>query len=110
MIGIPSGFLINPLLDDGSTVVNKGVYFGLLSNFKVKFPETNRADADHAWLTPVKGFSDNIAINSLVYQGVVDEQFVTDMLAIDFENPVLSQKRCSLLKGWYRYSDLKKRR
>ena len=35
---------------------------------------------------------------ALVEMGVVDKEFVADVLAVDFANPVFSPSRCSLLK------------
>ena len=60
--------------------------------------DAGRTDADHAWLTPVKAQSDMVAVDSLVEQGVVDNEFVAAVLAVDFTNPVFSKRRCDLLK------------
>jgi len=62
------------------------------------FPETSLPDADHPWLTPVKGASDLLAIQSLMADGVVNSTFVSQVLAIDLEHPLFSNARCSLLK------------
>jgi hypothetical protein len=64
----------------------------------VPFPNTSRVDADHAWLTPVKAASDILAIETLVRQGVLNLEFVHDVLAVDLSNPLFSQGRCRLLR------------
>src|SRR6185369_11814277 len=56
------------------------------------------SDADHAWLTPVKANSDMILIEALVDMGVVDNEFVADVLAVDFTDPLFSPSRCRLLR------------
>lgn len=73
-------------------------YLQALQSMGSLFPETEMLDADHAWLTPVKAKSDQFAIDTLIEKGVIDEEFVADVLALDFMNPVFSQARCSLLK------------
>ena len=98
MIQIPSASIINPILGQGVLSLQKTDYNQLLSLFKMNFPETSLADADHAWLVPVKGYSDQIAIQSLIANNVVTEEFALDVLATDMQNPLLSQKRCGLLK------------
>lgn len=97
-VQIPSGFIVNPLLAKGSLSVSGSMYERLLNSFGMQFPETDRRDADHPWLVPVKGYSDLIAIESLIARRIVTDEFVADVLAVDFEKPLFSAKRCSLLK------------
>ncbi|MEK7692362.1 MAG: hypothetical protein AAB425_15210, partial [Bdellovibrionota bacterium] len=102
VVSIPAGFFINPNLGPASPAfsptISKFGYKSLLSQFKTRFPETSLPDADHAWLTPVKGHSDHLAIQSLVADGVVKQDWTRTVLAVDLENPVFSETRCSLLK------------
>jgi len=96
---IPSAFFVNPLLQVKLNIkIQQEKYSGLLRKYKLSFPETTLQDADHAWLTPVKSHSDLQAIQSLLVSGFVDEEFVTDVLAVDFINPLFSQDRCGLLQ------------
>jgi hypothetical protein len=96
-IEIPSAFLVNPILAQGSIAVDRAHYDAALAALKASFPETALADADHGWLTPVKAFSDTLFIESLVKQGIIDQEFVIDVLAVDLTNPVTSPARCGLL-------------
>lgn len=96
---VPSNYWANPLLSPTSKVaVKKGDYLQIIDELRFQFPETRQRDADHGWLAPVKGHSDLEAIQSLIEQKIVDEEFVADVLAIDFTNPLFSKERCSLLQ------------
>ncbi len=100
-VQIPVDFIASPLLTNRSDLhvtVERNDYQRFLTQQRMKFPETEFMDADHAWLVPVKGFSDLLAIQSLIDHNVVDEKFVADVLAVDFQNPLFSKKRCHLLK------------
>ncbi len=97
-VAIPSAFFLSPLLGSMSIGMPWSSYGSLLNAHRMNFPETMRQDADHAWLTPVKGFSDLLAIQSLISRGLVDSEFVTDVLAVDMTTPVFSSTRCGLLK------------
>jgi hypothetical protein len=98
VIEIPTAFFVNPLI--GNTVVKfaRNEYEQLLMKYNLKFPENGQNDSDHAWLTPVKGHSDLLAIQSLIQNQVVSSQFVKSILQIDSGNPLFSKKRCDLLK------------
>ena len=97
-VKVPSGFLISPMLAEIPLKIKRADYVALLQTHKVSFPESNAPDADHAWLVPVKGFSDHRAVQSLVEDGLIDEEFVRDVLAVDYQIPIFSASRCGLLK------------
>ncbi len=97
-IQIPSHFFINPLLAEKEMKAAKTHYEEMLSQFKMQFPETNLSDADHPWLTPVKGHSDILAIKSLILKQIIDSKFALSVLSVDLENPLVSKTRCDLLK------------
>ncbi len=100
-IAIPAEFLIDPMLMPASAnnpiMIARKDYETALTSAGSHFPETNLADADHAWLAPVKATSDHIAITSLVEQHVIDAKFAADVLSIDMTNPLFSTQRCKLL-------------
>nr|WP_131783462.1 hypothetical protein [Legionella gresilensis] len=101
-IKIPSDFFIDSRLlstiKNSSIIISRNHYQEALTKALSHFPETNQLDADHAWLTPVKSLSDQLAIQALVDRGLITEKFVADVLAIDMTNPVFSNKRCTLLR------------
>ena len=97
---IPSAFFVDPRLATADVSIRRQDYDAALRAMRSRLPDTpGRADADHGWLTPVKAASDVAAIDSLVRQGVIDKEFVGDVLAVDFTNPIFSEARCDLLKS-----------
>lgn len=99
LIQIPSAFFLNPLLGSTKLTMNRADYERQLSANGLIFPETTRRDAAHAWLTPVKGYSDLLAIQSLIHSGRVSASFAINVLSFDRTNPIFSKKRCALLKN-----------
>ena len=97
-VTVPSGFLVDPRLARGTIEIDRSHYDAALIKLKTNFPGTTRPDADHAWHAPVKALSDIAAIEDLVNRKVIDDEFVADVLAVDFTNPVLSKPRCKLLR------------
>ena len=99
-INIPAAFFINPLSAQKPIAINRAHYDAALAALKASFPEASpkRPDADHGWLTPVKAFSDMLAVEALVKDGLIDREFVIDVLAVDLTNPVFSTARCGLLR------------
>lgn len=97
-ITIPSGFWLNPLLGSIQINIPAEVYFERLQANRMRFPETTYLDADHGWLTPVKGLSDIDAIKQLIKDKIITQQFARRVLMIDYSNPVVSKNRCDLLK------------
>lgn len=96
-VEIPSGFWVNERLASGGTSIPIAAYRELLDEFRMRFPETGRRDADHSWLVPVKGEADQKAIATLIASGAVNREFVADVLAVDYETPLFSPGRCGLL-------------
>jgi len=98
-VRIPPGFFVDARLATADIDIARKQYDAALSKTGSRLAATRpRVDADHAWLTPVKAQSDVIAVEALVDQKVVDKEFVADVLAVDFTNPVFSTVRCGLLK------------
>jgi hypothetical protein len=97
-VSVPSAFIRNPMLGFVHVEVKRETYLSLLESKGLIFPETARRDADHAWLTPVKGISDLIAIESLITKGLIDREFAVAVLLVDSDTPVFSTARCSLLE------------
>jgi hypothetical protein len=97
-VGIPSAFLIDVTFLTERVPISRSHYHQALTKSKARFPETTRADGDHAWLTPVKAHSDRQAIAAVIRDGMIDEEFAADVLAVDMTNPVFSTARCKLLR------------
>jgi hypothetical protein len=98
-VRIPSGFFVDERIATASVSVQRQSYDAALKKLGSSLPKTpGRIDADHAWLTPIKSRSDIVAVDALVEQGIIDREFVADVLAVDFTNPVFAGSRCGLLK------------
>jgi hypothetical protein len=55
-------------------------------------------ETHHAFLVPARSSMDNRTIETLMQQGVLDEELVADVLAVDFTTPVFSPARASLMR------------
>ena len=98
-VTIPSGFFADTRLASVEISVSRADYDAALRKLNSHLPDSPpRADADHGWLTPVKAHSDKVAVDALVTQGVIDREFVADVLGVDVANPVFSKQRCGLLR------------
>jgi hypothetical protein len=96
---IPSAFFVDPRLATAEISVQRQHYDAALAKLGSRHPSADeRTDADHGWLTPVKAHSDVVITDSLIEQGVMDNEFAAAVLAIDFRNPAFSTTRCGLLK------------
>lgn len=99
---LPTASIINPFLLEPSSQfeieIDAAKYQQKLIEFGMQFPETDLADADHPWLVPVKGYSDHLAIASLISTKKINEKFALDVLSTDLSTPAFSAKRCALLK------------
>jgi hypothetical protein len=98
-VQIPAGFFVDPRLAASSIAIPRQNYEQALKQLRSQLPEKPvPSDSDHAWLTPVKANSDVVMIKALVEMGVVDDEFVADVLAVDFTDPLFSPSRCRLLR------------
>jgi hypothetical protein len=101
-VQIPAGFFADPRLGASPIAIPRENYDQVLRQSGSHLPDPpdgpGGADADHAWLAPVKANSDIVITDALVDMGVIDKEFVADVLAVDFTNPLFSRSRCGLLK------------
>ncbi|WP_454782840.1 hypothetical protein [Legionella sp. WA2022007384] len=101
-VNIPVEFFLDPrvLQTEEEQVISipRASYNAALNTGGSYFPETDLNDADHAWLTPVKAQSDQLAIDNLIQHGIIDQKFMLDVLDVDRTNPVFSSARCGLLQ------------
>lgn len=86
-------------------VFPKALYVSALQSFGSTFFDftsnqtpPGQIDGDHAFETPVKSWSDMLLVDTLVSQGLIDQEFVADVLAVDLSRPMFSQERCRLLR------------
>jgi hypothetical protein len=55
------------------------------------------AESHHAFVVPARSAIDNRVIDSLLARGLLDDELVADVLAVDFTTPVYSRARASLI-------------
>jgi len=115
-VKIPNSFFLNANLISGGTPLKyKGLgirdsqtfdevteltpdeYKDLVIQAQVKLGGRKPGDAIFAWLVPEPSHIDNDMVDQLMRQGVVTPEFVAAVMAIDLENPILSEKRQKLL-------------
>jgi hypothetical protein len=104
----PVGLFVNTrLLPSGPDhiVLPKALYVGALESFGSAFFDfqsnqtpPGQIDGDHAFETPVKSYSDMLLVDTMVAQGLIDADFVADVLAVDLSRPMFSPERCRLLR------------
>jgi len=98
-VQIPAGFFVDPRLAASAIAIPRESYEQALKRLQSQLPEQPvPSDADHAWLTPVKANSDMVMMEALVEMRVIDSEFVADVLAVDFTDPLFSASRCRLLR------------
>jgi hypothetical protein len=97
-IQIPSSSISGAFSGPLKYVISKSTYMSLLQKHGMKFPENGAQDADHAWLTPVKGYSDLMAISSLKQAGLVDDKTILDIQLSAAVGSLMNKERCDLLK------------
>lgn len=95
---LSSTAFLNPFFGKTNLNFSKGQYNAYLSKYGLQFPENHLSDSDHVYLTPVKGYSDQLALQMLLNKGLLDAEFMYDVLAVDGQKSIFSQDRCSLLK------------
>ncbi|HXH32694.1 MAG TPA: hypothetical protein VNJ01_17985 [Bacteriovoracaceae bacterium] len=92
-----SAFWVSRFLNSSPVSVRTEHYLAAARTLNLKFPESQGVDADHPWLAPVKGYADDLAVSTLMKEGLIDVEFVSDVLAVDFKRPLFSKERCALL-------------
>jgi len=115
-VKIPNSFFLNANLISGGTPLQyKGLeirdsqtfddmaeltpdeYKDLVIQSQIKLGGRKPGDAVFAWLVPEPSHIDNDLVDQFMRQGVVTPEFVSAVMAIDLENPILSEKRQKLL-------------
>ncbi|MFO0639884.1 MAG: hypothetical protein U0183_11780 [Polyangiaceae bacterium] len=129
---LPGAFVVSPLLRAPRT--GTGVELGLEQSVGLKLPTVDSLSVDSKAYSdtltkfaskiggqagdsifpmngPEKSYADVDAVQELVRQGLVDADFVADVLMTDFTTPAFSSARCGLAealpKTWKDPADLK---
>jgi hypothetical protein len=108
IVKAPIGFFIDPrLLPEGPAFINipKKLYVNALHHFGSRIIDnqagglrpTDGIDADHGFSSPVKSHSDMLLSEAMIKRGLIDREFLLDILAVDMTRPMFSDARNRLL-------------
>jgi hypothetical protein len=110
MKGVKLDFMIDPQFGNSGTIpVDHADYVALLDEFEqfVELsPGDNAKDSEgkeirdtiFLFAYPERSFNDDDYVEKLKDAGIVDDEFIKDVLAVDFTNPIWSDSRCGLLE------------
>lgn len=115
-VKIPNSFFLNANLISGGTPLQyKGLeirdsqtfddiadltpdeYKDLVIQSQTKLGGREPGDAAFAWFVPEPSHIDNDMVDQLMQRGIVTSEFVSAVMTIDLETPILSKKRQKLL-------------
>jgi hypothetical protein len=102
-IEIPAGFFVDTRLAEQPAAVRVDLktYRAALSSVGSRFPPDSTSaaqDSHHAFLVPTRSYIDNRVLDDLIARGVLDEELVADVLAVDATTPLFSRDRGSLMR------------
>jgi hypothetical protein len=101
-VEVPRDFFVDARLAGQGQPVPVGMvsYKQALTKVGSRFPASGGVGSEtrHAFLVPARSHVDNRVIDSLLKQGVLDEELVADVLAVDMTTPVYSSARASLIR------------
>lgn len=105
---VPSSFFIDPAFGEGTTVpVDEDAYTRALSEVGSRLEGVVGPRDTYFGLTFVERAASDLAyVDDLLAFGIVDEEFVLDVLSVDFTAPVFSSARCGLLEFAPSFDDL----
>ena len=101
-VQLPAGFFVDARLSGDATpvAVDAAVYRAQLARAGSKFAADEQpglAETRHAFVVPTRSNVDQNVLDALVKQGLIDEETIADVLAVDFTTPTYSEARASLL-------------
>lgn len=97
LTGVPGDFFVDRSFRAGQVTVDNAEYKTQLASSGASLPGGGK-DTPFAFIYPERSAQDIFYQAELVTQGVVDTDFVMDVLHVDFTRPAYSTARCDLLK------------
>jgi hypothetical protein len=103
-VEIPAGFFVDTRLVEKPAAVRVDLkaYRAALKSVGSSFPPESTTstaqESHHAFLVPTRSYVDNRVLDDLIARGVLDEELVADVLAVDLTTPVFSRDRGSLMR------------
>lgn len=102
-VQLPVGFFVDERLAgkaNGPTV-GAAAYRAALAQAGSAFAADEQpglAETHHAFVVPTRSYVDQQQLDALVSRGLLDEELIADVLAVDLTTPVFSTARASLLR------------
>ncbi len=103
-VEIPAGFFVDTRLVEQPAAVRVDLkaYRAALDSVGSRFPPESTTsttrESHHAFLVPTRSYIDNRVLDDLIARGVLDQELVADVLAVDLTMPVFSGDRASLIR------------
>jgi hypothetical protein len=102
-IALPAGFFVDERLAPGAKgpAVATARYADALRQAGSRFAADEApglAETRHAFLVPVRSYVDQRQLDALVGRGLLDEELIADVLAVDLTTPLYSAARASLVR------------
>jgi hypothetical protein len=102
-VELPAAFFVDPRLTGPQppVAVKIDVYLAALKQVKSTFAAKEKAglvESHHAFLVPARSDIDNVVLDTLVRKGLLNDEMIAAVLAVDFTTPVFSPARASLLR------------
>jgi hypothetical protein len=96
---LPADFFVDPSLKSfGSIGMNKDVYTAARTAAGFNVPGLNKPDTIFKFPFIERSKADKMYVDELVSRGVIDDDFMKDVLMVDFTRPIFSDARCGLLE------------
>jgi hypothetical protein len=97
---LPADFFVDPLLKAfGSVGMTDEIYVAARTAAGSQVPGlAGQADTIFKFTFVERSKSDKMYVDELKSRGVLDDDFITDVLMVDFTRPIFSDARCSLLQ------------
>ena len=96
---LPADFFLDPQLKGfGSIGMKDDIYTAARTAAGSNVPSLNKPDTIFKFPFIERSKSDNMYVDELKSRMIVDDDFVKDVLMVDFTRPIFSDARCGLLK------------
>jgi hypothetical protein len=102
-VELPVAFFVDPRLSGEAkpVAVDRKRYEAVLEQSGARFADRETpglTESYHAFNVPARSYADQRVLDSLVEQGLLDEELIAGVLAVDFTTPVYSARRAGLLR------------
>jgi len=96
---LPADFFVDPQLKGfGSVGMTDAVYTAARTAAGSNIPGLNKPDTIFKFTFVERSKADDMYVNELESRAIIDQDFITDVLMVDFTRPIFSDTRCSLLQ------------